>query len=415
MLLKRQKPVAVSADVHGPAAGTIDADDRPADRDAARAARGTRAHPLGAPRGVGRRLAPLEDEAALAAAAGPARGGPVRHDRPAQHGRSGGGARCDAARDVARRVTARLPGRREDRRGRGHGRRAVRRRLHPRRQACARHGARARAVDHQPRWRRVHGVARGHVSSFRPATSPRRARRPRTRARTGRGSPRPPTSVSRKATRSTRSGGKAPPRSARTPSAATAASHGRGRHGRRRRRHRHDRSWRGRTRTGPSLREGAVQVNGRLPPEVIQRIVRQNFGRFRLCYEDGLKSNPELAGRVTVKFHDRQERRREQRCRRGIGPAEHRDGRLRRAQLLGAVVPAARGRHRERDVPGRLLAGSAGTREALTPAHARRCPRASAAPPGTPRASRPARCARPARAAGARRSGRQAAPRGRSA
>jgi len=43
-------------------------------------------------------------------------------------------------------------------------------------------------------------------------------------------------------------------------------------------------------------------VNGRLPPEVIQRIVRQNFGRFRLCYENGLRTNPNLQGRVAVKF-----------------------------------------------------------------------------------------------------------------
>ncbi len=52
----------------------------------------------------------------------------------------------------------------------------------------------------------------------------------------------------------------------------------------------------------PTLRQGAVQVNGRLPAEVIQRIVRQNFGRFRLCYENGLRTNPNLAGRVSVKF-----------------------------------------------------------------------------------------------------------------
>ena len=37
----------------------------------------------------------------------------------------------------------------------------------------------------------------------------------------------------------------------------------------------------------PSVRMGATSVSGRLPPEVIQRIVRQNFGRFRLCYENG--------------------------------------------------------------------------------------------------------------------------------
>jgi hypothetical protein len=52
----------------------------------------------------------------------------------------------------------------------------------------------------------------------------------------------------------------------------------------------------------PRLREGATTVNGRLPPEVIQRIVRQNFGRFRLCYENGMRNNPSLQGRVTVKF-----------------------------------------------------------------------------------------------------------------
>jgi hypothetical protein len=52
----------------------------------------------------------------------------------------------------------------------------------------------------------------------------------------------------------------------------------------------------------PSIRQGATTVNGRLPPEVIQRIVRQNFGRFRLCYENGMRTNPNLAGRVAVKF-----------------------------------------------------------------------------------------------------------------
>ena len=52
----------------------------------------------------------------------------------------------------------------------------------------------------------------------------------------------------------------------------------------------------------PQIRMGATQVSGRLPPEVIQRIVRQNFGRFRLCYENGLRNNPNLQGRVSVRF-----------------------------------------------------------------------------------------------------------------
>jgi hypothetical protein len=50
------------------------------------------------------------------------------------------------------------------------------------------------------------------------------------------------------------------------------------------------------------LRTGATTVNGRLPPEVIQRIVRQNYGRFRVCYENGLRNNPSLQGRVAVRF-----------------------------------------------------------------------------------------------------------------
>jgi hypothetical protein len=52
-----------------------------------------------------------------------------------------------------------------------------------------------------------------------------------------------------------------------------------------------------------TLREpNVVAVGGHLPPEVVQRIVRQNFGRFRACYEGGLRGDPGLRGRVAVKF-----------------------------------------------------------------------------------------------------------------
>jgi hypothetical protein len=47
---------------------------------------------------------------------------------------------------------------------------------------------------------------------------------------------------------------------------------------------------------------GPVTTNGHLPAAVIQRIVRQNFGRFNFCYQNGLKSNPNLEGRVSVRF-----------------------------------------------------------------------------------------------------------------
>lgn len=52
----------------------------------------------------------------------------------------------------------------------------------------------------------------------------------------------------------------------------------------------------------PTLRAGTLQVTGRLPPEVITRIVRQSFGRFRLCYENGLRTNPTIGGTVKVRF-----------------------------------------------------------------------------------------------------------------
>ncbi len=54
--------------------------------------------------------------------------------------------------------------------------------------------------------------------------------------------------------------------------------------------------------SGPGISGGASTVSGRRPPEVIQRKVRQNFGRFRLCYEDGLRRNPALKGKVSVTF-----------------------------------------------------------------------------------------------------------------
>ena len=52
----------------------------------------------------------------------------------------------------------------------------------------------------------------------------------------------------------------------------------------------------------PTMRPGTTIVSGHLPPEVIQRIVRQNYGRFRQCYEMGLRTNPNLTGRVTARF-----------------------------------------------------------------------------------------------------------------
>jgi hypothetical protein len=58
--------------------------------------------------------------------------------------------------------------------------------------------------------------------------------------------------------------------------------------------------------TAPSknarVRAGAITVSGRLSPAEIQGVVRQHFGRFRMCYEQGLARTPGLQGRVGVRF-----------------------------------------------------------------------------------------------------------------
>lgn len=64
----------------------------------------------------------------------------------------------------------------------------------------------------------------------------------------------------------------------------------------------HGRLGGGHTVKAPRVRVGATTVNGRLPPEVIQSVVRSNMGRFRACYEQSLRPQPSLQGRVTTKF-----------------------------------------------------------------------------------------------------------------
>ena len=46
----------------------------------------------------------------------------------------------------------------------------------------------------------------------------------------------------------------------------------------------------------------ATRVAGRLPPELIQKIVRAGYGKFRVCYEHGLSRDPTLTGKVIARF-----------------------------------------------------------------------------------------------------------------
>ncbi|MFO0756232.1 MAG: AgmX/PglI C-terminal domain-containing protein [Byssovorax sp.] len=43
-------------------------------------------------------------------------------------------------------------------------------------------------------------------------------------------------------------------------------------------------------------------VSGRLPAESIRRLIHLQWGRIKLCYENGLRKNPSLQGRIVVNF-----------------------------------------------------------------------------------------------------------------
>jgi hypothetical protein len=51
----------------------------------------------------------------------------------------------------------------------------------------------------------------------------------------------------------------------------------------------------------PMPRDASLARSG-IPPETIQRVVHQSFGRLRVCYESALRHDPTLAGRIAVKF-----------------------------------------------------------------------------------------------------------------
>lgn len=50
------------------------------------------------------------------------------------------------------------------------------------------------------------------------------------------------------------------------------------------------------------VRGGAIRVTGKLAPEVVERVVRASFPKFRHCYETELVSNPKLDGQITLKI-----------------------------------------------------------------------------------------------------------------
>ncbi len=53
---------------------------------------------------------------------------------------------------------------------------------------------------------------------------------------------------------------------------------------------------------GPKMRLVDITAGGGLPVEVVSRIVRQSFGRFRNCYDQALGNDPDLTGSLKITF-----------------------------------------------------------------------------------------------------------------
>jgi hypothetical protein len=52
----------------------------------------------------------------------------------------------------------------------------------------------------------------------------------------------------------------------------------------------------------PIVSLGAVEATSGIPVDVIRRILRQNYGRFRQCYQKGLARDRKLQGEVKLRF-----------------------------------------------------------------------------------------------------------------
>ena len=50
------------------------------------------------------------------------------------------------------------------------------------------------------------------------------------------------------------------------------------------------------------MTSGAIESRGSLDKELIRRVVRRNESQVRFCYEQALHSNPDLRGRVEIRF-----------------------------------------------------------------------------------------------------------------
>jgi len=52
----------------------------------------------------------------------------------------------------------------------------------------------------------------------------------------------------------------------------------------------------------PTAKSSPEVMKGRLPPEEIQKVVRANFDKLRGCYDEALKKDAKLAGKLVIKF-----------------------------------------------------------------------------------------------------------------
>ena len=58
----------------------------------------------------------------------------------------------------------------------------------------------------------------------------------------------------------------------------------------------------GRGKRVPRVRQAKAIVTGSIDKDIIRRIVRSHINEVRHCYAQGLKTDPNLAGRVSIEF-----------------------------------------------------------------------------------------------------------------
>jgi hypothetical protein len=84
----------------------------------------------------------------------------------------------------------------------------------------------------------------------------------------------------------------------------------------------------------PELRFGDTKAEGPLPRELVQRVVRQNFGRYRSCVAEGLPATPKASENIRLELEIEPDGR--------VGRVQSTGSTLKNAGVLRCIVDATK-------------------------------------------------------------------------